>query len=183
MHGNINFNKIHRVLFKWLHEFHNNPNQSHRYGCGTKLVLFNPSANSSIPLLVEGELLRKANTLNQLSTQEGNILGPALAGILMIINLFKDKYKMAIIGLYLEGVALFIMGITLHYYVKLVAVWLVLDLTDIYQAMIPKVMVGRVLGLVSMLIGASIPLVMHLILQLSVLIDILNLKNNKEGEK
>src|SRR5690625_7966232 len=87
----------------------------------------------------------------------------------MIINLFKDKYKIAIIGLYLEGVALFIMGITLHYYVKLVAVWLVLDLTDIYQAMIPKVMVGRVLGLVSMLIGASIPLVMHLILQLSVL--------------
>ncbi|WP_067730563.1 MFS transporter [Oceanobacillus damuensis] len=46
-------------------------------------ALFNPSANSSIPLLVEEKLLPKANSLNQLSTQGSNILGPALAGILI----------------------------------------------------------------------------------------------------
>jgi len=33
------------------------------------MALFNPSANSSIPLLVQEEQLTKANSLNQLSTQ------------------------------------------------------------------------------------------------------------------
>lgn len=242
-------------------------------------ALFNPSANSSIPLLVEEELLPKANSLNQLSTQGSNILGPALAGILIgvvgnigflllvsgvafilsattemwikvprvneedgklklmqkiieglkyvkgnrellllviiggiiinfflapltifitymsesifdvgsaglgfisssvavgalcgslmiMFNLFKDKSKMAVIGLFLEGVALLIMGIALHYYVTIIAAWLLglgvclasVGLNTLYQTMIPKVMMGRVLSLVSMLLGASIPL-------------------------
>jgi len=242
-------------------------------------ALFNPSANSSIPLLVEEKLLPKANALNQLSTQGSNIFGPTLAGILIgsvgnvgflllvsgiafilsaltemwikvprineedeklqfimkmkealkyvtgnrellllvivggtiinfllaplpifvtymsesifdvgaaglgiissslavgalcgsfmiMFNIFKNKYKMAVIGLIIEGFALLIMGIVFHYYATIVAVWVLgvgiclasVGLNTLYQTMIPKVMMGRVLSLVSMLLGVSIPL-------------------------
>lgn len=245
------------------------------------MALFNPSSNSSIPLLVQEEQLAKANSLNQLSTQGSNILGPALAGILIgfvenigflliisgmafmisaiteswmkvpqvsnhekegkqsfisamldgfqyvkkdkallfliivggiiinfflapltifftymsdeifdvgasglgfinsvlavgavcgslviMLNLFKDKYKMAVIGLVLEGMALLIMGIALNYYVTVAAAGLLglgvcfasVGLNTMYQTMIPKEIMGRVLSLVSMLLGASVPL-------------------------
>ncbi|WP_152658018.1 MFS transporter [Oceanobacillus sp. CFH 90083] len=245
------------------------------------MTLFNPSANSSIPLLVQEEQLAKANSLNQLSTQGSNILGPALAGMLIgfvgnigflliisgiafiisaiteswikvpriadskekdkqsffsemldgfqyvkkdrallflvivggiiinfflapltifftymsddifdagaaglgfihsvlaigamsgsliiMLNLFKDKYKMAVIGLMLEGVALLIMGIALNYYATVAAACLLglgvcfasVGLNTMYQTMIPKAMMGRVLSLVSMLLNASVPL-------------------------
>ncbi|HJE19611.1 MAG TPA: MFS transporter [Aliicoccus persicus] len=242
-------------------------------------ALFNPSANASIPLLVEEERLPKANSLNQLSTQGSNILGPALAGVLIgvvgnigilllvsgiafiisaiteiwikvprvneeeetfhlidkmkealkyvtgsrellmlvivggiiinfflapltifvtymsesifdvgaaglgfisssvavgalcgaimiMLNVFKDKYKMAIIGLSLEGIALLIMGIGLTYFTTVFTAWLLglgvalasVGINTLYQTMIPKEMMGRVLSLVSMLLGASIPL-------------------------
>lgn len=245
------------------------------------MALFNPSANSSIPLLVQEEQLTKANSLNQLSTQGSNILGPALAGVLIgfvgnigflliisgaafiisaiteswikvprinnhkkdgkqsfvsemldgfqyvkkdkallflvivggiiinfflapltifftymsdyvfdvgasglgfinsilaagamcgslmiMFNVFKDKYRMAVAGLLLEGIALFIMGIALNYYATVAAAGLLglgvcfasVGLNTMYQTMIPKEMMGRVLSLVSMLLGASVPL-------------------------
>ncbi|GGP16336.1 MFS transporter [Oceanobacillus neutriphilus] len=245
------------------------------------MALFNPSANSSIPLLVEEEQLTKANSLNQLSTQGSNILGPALSGILIglvgnigflliisgvafiisaiteswikvpsvisrekegkqsfasemldgfqyvvedkallflvivggiiinfflapltifftymsdnvfdvgasglgfinsilavgamcgslmiMFNVFKDKYRMAVAGLLLEGIALLIMGIALNYYATVAAAGLLglgvcfasVGLNTMYQTMIPKEMMGRVLSLVSMMLGASVPL-------------------------
>lgn len=245
------------------------------------MALFNPSANSSIPLLVEEEHLTKANSLNQLSTQGSNILGPALSGILIgfvgnigflliisgaafvisaiteswikvprmnnhkkdgkqsfvyemldgfqyvkkdrallflvivggiiinfflapltifftymsdyifdvgasglgfinsvlatgamfgslmiMFNVFKNKYRMAVAGLLLEGIALLIMGIALSYYATVAAAGLLglgvcfasVGLNTMYQTMIPKEMMGRVLSLVSMMLGASVPL-------------------------
>lgn len=46
-------------------------------------ALFNPAASSSVPLLIEEQHLVKANSLIQFSNQGSNIIGPALAGILL----------------------------------------------------------------------------------------------------
>src|SRR5690625_7375636 len=85
---------------------------------------------------------------------------------MIIFNHFQEKFKMTVIGMFLQGVALLFMGIALHYYVTIIAVWLLglgvclasVGLNTLYQTMIPKEMMGRVLSLVSMLLGASIPL-------------------------
>jgi len=91
----------------------------------------------------------------------------ALCGSFMIkFNLFKNKYKMVVMGYILVGIALLIMVITLHYYTTIVAVLILgvglclasVGLNTLYQTMIPKEMMGRVLSQVSMLLGASIPL-------------------------
>ncbi|MFS0590870.1 MFS transporter [Cytobacillus horneckiae] len=243
--------------------------------------LFNPSANSSIPLLIDEEHLSKANSMNQFSTQCSNIIGPALAGVfiayidnigyLLIIssvayiisaiteiwlhvpsivndddvegngfihnfieglkyvisdkylvfliivggviinfflaplsifftflsdnsfdvgstglgfinstlavgalvgtiiifsNLIKDKYKMAILGLSLEGVALLLMGFIFSYTGTLISVFILgigvcfagVGINTLYQTMIPRDKLGRVLSLVSMLLSTSVPL-------------------------
>lgn len=91
----------------------------------------------------------------------------AMFGSLMIMfNVFKNKYRMAVAGLLLEGIALLIMGIALSYYATVAAAGLLglgvcfasVGLNTMYQTMIPKEMMGRVLSLVSMMLGASVPL-------------------------
>ncbi|MFD1412559.1 MFS transporter [Oceanobacillus jeddahense] len=86
--------------------------------------------------------------------------------LLIMFNVFKDKYRMAVAGLLLEGIVLFIMGIALHYYATIAAACLLglgvcfvsVGLNTMYQTMIPKAMMGRVLSLVSVLLNASVPL-------------------------
>lgn len=49
-------------------------------------ALFTPAVSASIPLLVGREELARANSMSQMTTQTSNILGPALAGILIAMT-------------------------------------------------------------------------------------------------
>lgn len=49
-------------------------------------AFFNPALSASIPLLVGKEMLPKANSLTQITTQLANILGPAIAGMLIAMT-------------------------------------------------------------------------------------------------
>lgn len=91
----------------------------------------------------------------------------ALGGALLIMfNVFKDKHKMAIFGLVLEGAGLILMGSFMHY-ISTIAVALIIGLgisfasvglNTLYQTIIPKQMLARVLSIVSMLLTISVPL-------------------------
>lgn len=48
-------------------------------------AFFQPAYSATIPLIVEEEDLTRANSLSQLTNQLANVLGPALAGILIAI--------------------------------------------------------------------------------------------------
>lgn len=241
-------------------------------------AFFTPAIQASIPLIVDEEQLPKANSLNQLSMQMSNILGPLLAGILIgitdiwvllvingisylisaftefwisiptvnsekekkgfskrfkegftylmtntqllylvfvggviinfflaplqvfitilsndilqvgstgfgIINtsisigaivgvfliflqVFKDKYKMVVIGLSLEGVSLLLLG-TIPTFVIAIVSSIILGLGvalastgigTLYQTIIPKDKMGRVMGLVSTILLTVVPI-------------------------
>ncbi|GAA0372334.1 MFS transporter [Bacillus horti] len=49
-------------------------------------AFFSPALSASIPLLVDKSLLPNANSLSQMTQQLANILGPALAGILIAVT-------------------------------------------------------------------------------------------------
>lgn len=244
-------------------------------------AVFNPSISSSIPIIVEENDLKDANTLNQIASQIVNILGPALAGILIafmnmwmlffvngvsyivcaaiemfitipkttidksnqgigsqfmegllytikdkkllglviaggviinfflapisiyatvlstkilhvgstgfgminsaiavgaltgamliasnIFSIFKDKYKMTIIGFCIEGIAVALIGIILNYYVSLFGSAMLglgiamasVGISTLYQTMIPKDKMGRVMALTGTLCNITVPL-------------------------
>ncbi|WP_026881973.1 MFS transporter [Clostridium akagii] len=241
-------------------------------------AVFNPSISSSIPVIVKEEDLKDANTLNQMSSQITNILGPVLAGILIsfmnigllffinglsflicaiiesfivipkviiktctngiasqfkeglkyiasdkpllylvmaggviinfflaplsiyetilstkilnvgstgygmmnsaisagallgalliMANVFNDKYKMTVIGLCIEGIAVAFLGLVPNYYVALLSEAILglgvamasVGISTLYQTLIPKDKMGRVMALVSTLCSISVPL-------------------------
>lgn len=91
----------------------------------------------------------------------------ALAGALLImLNIFKDKYKMAILGLSIEGVAVTLLGLIPNFYVVLCAAVILglgiamasVGISTLYQTLIPKDKMGRVMALVSTLCEITIPL-------------------------
>ncbi|WP_096186592.1 MFS transporter [Evansella halocellulosilytica] len=91
----------------------------------------------------------------------------AITGILlMFLNVFKDKFKMVIIGLSLEGVALLIMGTVTVFYVSLAGLFVLglgltlasVGITTLYQTIIPKEKMGRVMSLVSTALLTVVPI-------------------------
>lgn len=91
----------------------------------------------------------------------------ALAGSLTIMsNLFKDRYKTAIAGMVMEGVGLVLIGAFMNYYATIAAVFIIgmgtcfarVGLTTLYQTIIPKQKMGRVLSIVTVLLSVSVPL-------------------------
>lgn len=91
----------------------------------------------------------------------------ALAGALIImLNVFNNKYKMAVSGLCIEGVAVALIGLVPNYYIVLAAeaclgsgvAMASVGISTLYQTMIPKDKMGRVMALVSTLCGVTVPL-------------------------
>src|SRR4029077_3695827 len=57
------------------------------YGCeGAATAFFNPASNAIVPQVVAGARLQEATALLNLSRSAGNLLGPALAGILLALG-------------------------------------------------------------------------------------------------
>ena len=73
---------------------------------------------------------------------------------------------MAITGLVLEGVGIVMIGSFMEFYTTIVAVAIIgfgtclasVGLTTLYQTIIPKQMMGRVLSIVTILLTISVPL-------------------------
>jgi len=91
----------------------------------------------------------------------------ALIGVMLIMaNIFKDKYKLTVLGLTLEGISLMMFGGFLNYYVILVAAALLglglsmasVGISTLYQTLIPKDKMGRVLGIVSTICTVTVPI-------------------------
>ncbi|MEB9972498.1 MFS transporter [Bacillus cereus] len=93
-------------------------------------------------------------------------IGAIFGTILVLFNLFQNKFKMVILGLLFEGIALFLMGIYMQYYMTLIAVWILglglslsgVGISTLYQSMVPKEKMGRVLSIVSTFCSLSVPL-------------------------
>lgn len=91
----------------------------------------------------------------------------AITGVLLVfLNVCKDKYKMVVIGLTLEGVALLLLGIIPTFTIAITSsiilgLGVALASTGIgtlYQTIIPKDKMGRVMGLVSTILLTVVPI-------------------------
>lgn len=91
----------------------------------------------------------------------------ALIGVLLIfVNVFKDKYKMVIIGLSIEGVSLLLLGLMTLYPIAITSALILglgvtlagVGIGTLYQTIIPKDKMGRVMGLVSTLLQVVTPI-------------------------
>ncbi len=93
-------------------------------------------------------------------------LGALFGSLMIMFNLSKDRYKTAIVGLVMEGVGLMLIGSFMDYYVAIAAVFIIgmgtcfasVGLNTLYQTIIPKEKMGRVLSIVSVLLTTSVPL-------------------------
>lgn len=93
-------------------------------------------------------------------------IGALIGALLIMSNIFINKYKMVIIGLCLEGVAVTISGIVPNFYVVLAAMSILglglsmasIGISTLYQTLIPKEKMGRVMALASTLCGVTVPL-------------------------
>ncbi|QGH34718.1 MFS transporter [Gracilibacillus salitolerans] len=93
-------------------------------------------------------------------------IGALIGSLMIMFNLYKDKYKTAIAGLVMEGVGLVLIGSFMDYYVTIAAVFIIgmgtcfasIGLTTLYQTIVPKQKMGRVLSIVTVLLTISIPL-------------------------
>lgn len=93
-------------------------------------------------------------------------VGALVGALLILINIFKDKYKMTVIGLSLEGIAVLLLGLIANYYTVLLAEAILglgvtlasVGISTLYQVLIPKDKMGRVMALVSTLCDVSVPL-------------------------
>ncbi|QOY35294.1 MFS transporter [Anaerobacillus isosaccharinicus] len=91
----------------------------------------------------------------------------AIVGVLLVfLNVCKDKYKMVVIGLTLEGVSLLLLGIIPTFSIAIISsiilgLGVALASTGIgtlYQTIIPKDKMGRVMGLVSTILLTVVPI-------------------------
>lgn len=143
---------------------------------GDKLLLYLVIAGGVIinfflaPLTIY-ETVLSTKILNVGSTGFGMMnsaisIGALIGALLIMFNIFRDKYKMAIIGLCLEGVAVTLSGIVSNYYVVLAALAILglglsmtgIGISTLYQTLIPKDKMGRVMALASTLCGVTVPL-------------------------
>lgn len=93
-------------------------------------------------------------------------IGAIIGALLMMANLLKDKYKMSVIGLSIEGIALALFGLIPNFYVALLAAGILgigvtmasVGIGTLYQTLIPKDKMGRVMALVGTLCNITIPL-------------------------
>lgn len=93
-------------------------------------------------------------------------IGALIGGALIMTNVIKDKYKMAVAGLSIEGIAVIFFGIIPNYYIVLSAAAVLgiglamasVGIGTLYQTMIPKDKMGRVMALVSTLCNVTVPL-------------------------
>jgi MFS family permease len=93
-------------------------------------------------------------------------VGALLGAILIMLNIFKNKYKMTVIGLSIEGVAVALLGLVPNYYIVLSADAILglgismasVGISTLYQTLIPKDKMGRAMALVSTLCGVTVPL-------------------------
>lgn len=93
-------------------------------------------------------------------------VGALIGAILIMANVFNDKYKMTVIGLSIEGAAVAIFGLVPNYYVVLSSEAVLglgvamasVGIGTLYQTLIPKDKMGRVMALVSTLCNITIPL-------------------------
>lgn len=93
-------------------------------------------------------------------------IGALIGALLIMSNIFINKYKMVIIGLCLEGVAVMLSGIVPNFYIVLAAMSILglglsmagIGINTLYQTLIPKEKMGRVMALASTLCGVTVPL-------------------------
>lgn len=92
-------------------------------------------------------------------------VGALAGGLLIFSNIFKDKYKIAVTGLCIEGAAVALFAVP-NYHVVLCAEAILglgvsmasVGISTLYQTLIPKDKMGRVMALVSTLCDVTIPL-------------------------
>jgi MFS family permease len=93
-------------------------------------------------------------------------MGALIGALLIMANIFSDKYKMTIIGLCLEGVAVSFLGLFPNFYVVLSSEAILglgvamasVGIGTLYQTLIPKDKMGRVMALTSTLCNVTVPL-------------------------
>src|SRR5690554_2467133 len=86
-------------------------------------------------------------------------LGALIGSIFIMLNVLKDRYKTAIAGLVMEGIGLILIGSFMNFYATIIAVFLIgmgtcfagVGLNTLYQTIIPKQKLGRVLSIVTVL--------------------------------
>ena len=76
---------------------------------GAATAFFNPASNSIVPQIVPGPRLQEANALLSISRNAGKVVGPALAGVLLVLGspgtaLAVDAATFAVSALCLLGV-------------------------------------------------------------------------------
>lgn len=92
-------------------------------------------------------------------------IGALTGALLIMVNVFNDKYKMTLIGLCLNGLGILLIGIP-NYYIVLGgeavlgvgAAIASIGITTLYQTLIPKDKMGRVMSLARTLCEVTIPL-------------------------
>lgn len=93
-------------------------------------------------------------------------VGALIGALLIMLNIFSDKYKMAILGLCIEGIAVSLLGLIPNYYIVLLAEAALglgvsmasVGISTLYQILIPKDKMGRVMALVGTLCDITVPL-------------------------
>lgn len=93
-------------------------------------------------------------------------VGALIGALLIMSNIFNDKYKMTVIGLCIEGAAVALLGLVPNYYVVLSAEAILglgtalasVGISTLYQTLIPKDKMGRVMALASTLCNVTVPL-------------------------
>lgn len=93
-------------------------------------------------------------------------IGALIGSLLMLTGLFSNKIKMAIFGLSIEGIALIIAGLFVDYSALIIFALILgfgvclasVGISTLYQTMIPKNKMGRVMSLVSALSSCTVPL-------------------------
>lgn len=92
--------------------------------------------------------------------------GALIGALFIMLNVFNNKYKMTVAGLCIEGAAVALIGLMPNYYIVLVAEGCLglgvamasVGMSTLYQTMIPKDKMGRVMALVSTLCGVTVPI-------------------------
>lgn len=92
--------------------------------------------------------------------------GALIGALFIMLNVFNNKYKMAVAGLCIEGAAVALIGLVPNYYIVLAAEGCLglgvamasVGISTLYQTMIPKDKMGRVMALVSTLCGVTVPI-------------------------
>lgn len=99
---------------------------------------------------------------------EGSIaIGALFGSLIILLGFIKNKYKMTVVGLTIEGLGLIVLGIFIENYYLILFFMGVLGLgvamasvgiSTLYQILIPKEKLGRVLSIAGTLCNITVPL-------------------------